>query len=945
MTEHPSAEMTRERQYTYSADAVLLRGDLECPVGLKIERQASVSLRNHRGGHLIRRMGQCSIDGLISFQSGYTSVSGSYSEQHGWMTLSTSVLGNLNVLEVISAERVVAQVSTEHQPYDRVPKVTFPGTRFENLRVGGYAVQVELDRTICGYKPEGDRSYLEDHRFLDRVQHQFENIARSNDLPRDLREMYDRNIASIDVLREHANYEGDKQPLECSLIKSIAPIPIPGVRTIGNLILIPDFGVVSLANFEVGFTSWDNTVHTPKLQFVLNMLRIRMGCIAHGTISAAEVFVSGAKAFGGGGGTAERAQQPPLVSSNVSKDDDSWQSALTAEGSKEPAGKPKEETELERFTDITLLEGHLYRGDPVSKESRLSDAQPLIAGQPYTLEVAIRLKRTGIDTEHAAPGVRNPRQEKEDLTVFVLADPEWPGIEIKESFARVNWPYNADSESALFQLETKSAEVRRGVIEVRLYNRSLDLLDIVHLLVTVVPPGTDLSNPEVLTRSLSWPSRKQGPLEFNSNSPIRDLSIDVCREEGGYKLLFKFQRNDEVNPVEIAGKSSVSEGDAATLLVRVRDFWTDLSLTNYASDLTVTRTTFDIHLKRLRDLGMRAWTLLFGARHAGKEGASERIGKLLSEMQLKEGTRIQIAHSGAGDFVFPWSILYPPTTDENQVDPFQFWGARYQIEQVIEGPQCDVLTDEPINVVFALDPAFGNAAEQVRLLEAYHAASPQRLLITKPIKDEKTLFQELGRKPSAHLIYFYCHGYAPDSQPKFRGEGVKLMRQRIDKLGQGTPERQALETLLTLTTKMEDEPWVHIGDAYIRESRLVLQEFFETRRPIVFLNMCQSADLLPSMSSGLVRIFLDHNASAVVGTEGQMTSTFANPFAEAIFNALFGGDDIGTSLWKARRHFLSRMHNPLGLAYTLYGRAVARLGTGPIPTAEGPTPNAPAGAS
>jgi hypothetical protein len=208
------------------------------------------------------------------------------------------------------------------------------------------------------------------------------------------------------------------------------------------------------------------------------------------------------------------------------------------------------------------------------------------------------------------------------------------------------------------------------------------------------------------------------------------------------------------------------------------------------------------------------------------------------------------------------------------------------------------------------------------------------------------LFQELGRKPSAHLIYFYCHGYAPDPDIRspLRGEGVKQMAQRIDKLGQGTPERQALETLLTLITKMEDEPWMHIGNAYIREDRLVRQNFFETRRPIVFLNMCQSADLLPSNSSGLVRIFLNHNASAVVGTEGQMTSTFANPFAEEIFNALFRGDDIGTSLWKARRHFLNRMRNPLGLAYTLYGSAVARLGTGPICTAEEPIPDAPAGA-
>lgn len=370
MTELPSPAMAVERQYTYSADAVLLRGDLERPVELKIEEQASVSLRNRRGGHLVRRVGQCSIDGLISFQSGYTSVSGSRSEQHGWVTLSTSVLAELNVLEVISAERVVAQVFRADHPNDWVSKVTFPGTRFENLRVGGYAVQVELDDAICGYKPEGDRSYLDDHRYLDLVRNRFENIALSKDLPRDLREMYEWKIASIDGLRQRASkdYEEFKPQLECSLIKSIAPIPIPGVRTIGNLIVIPEFGVVSLANFEVGFTYRDDTNRTPKPYFALNMLRMRMGCLAHGTLSATAVVVSGAEVFGAGGGTGELAPRPPSVMPEVSEDARSWRSAPTAEA-KELAEKPKQEAERERFTDITLLKGHLYRGDPVSRES------------------------------------------------------------------------------------------------------------------------------------------------------------------------------------------------------------------------------------------------------------------------------------------------------------------------------------------------------------------------------------------------------------------------------------------------------------------------------------------------------------------------------------------------------------------------------------------------
>ena len=367
MTETPEAVTTRGRRFTYSADAELLSGRLSRPVELISERQARVSLSDERGGHLVRGMKRYSADGLISFQSGYTSVSGSYSEEHAWVTLSTSVLEDLNVLDVITAERVVAQVFTEHQNKDSVPKVTFLGTRFENLRVGGYAVQVELDLGICGDKPEDGRSYLEDRSFLTRIRHQSMSIFRADDLPRDLREKYDSKIAYIDVLRERANGHDERgvhELLECSLIKSIAPIPIPGVRTIGNLILIPDFGFVSLADVEVGLISTEGLVTPKRIEFTLKMLHIRMGCIAHGTIVAAGVSLSGTQESGPGGGTAERAQQPPLASSNLSKDDDGWQSASTAEGSKEPEEKPKQETELERFRDITLLEGPLFRGDP-----------------------------------------------------------------------------------------------------------------------------------------------------------------------------------------------------------------------------------------------------------------------------------------------------------------------------------------------------------------------------------------------------------------------------------------------------------------------------------------------------------------------------------------------------------------------------------------------------
>jgi hypothetical protein len=250
---------------------------------------------------------------------------------------------------------------------------------------------------------------------------------------------------------------------------------------------------------------------------------------------------------------------------------------------------------------------------------------------------------------------------------------------------------------------------------------------------------------------------------------------------------------------------------------------------------------------------------------------------------------------------------------------------------VTAGPKRDALTDEPVKVVFALDPNFENSELQKTLLVKYQDASAGRLEITSPISDQNSLFKALVRDPSAHLIYFYCHGYAASPPGPLRPDGIQQLKQQLEALPADSPERVAFDTLLTLTAKMNDESWIYVGGSQINESELTRQKFFEKKRPIVFLNMCQSADLLPSMSAGLVRVFLDHNASAVIGTESPMTGVFANAFAEVVLDSLFGGDDIGTALWKGRRQFLGPdLRNPLGLAYTLYGRATACLGSAPL---------------
>ncbi len=591
-----------------------------------------------------------------------------------------------------------------------------------------------------------------------------------------------------------------------------------------------------------------------------------------------------------------------------------------------------DETEPQRYTDLTIFNEYLYPGDDSSTATKVDETTPLVVGSPYTLEVAIRLRRTGIGAQfQPTRSVKNPRQDKQDLPIYVLAESLSLSIIIDEAFTKVVWPYNTDSESAYFRIEVKQAGITEGLIEVRVYDGSLDLLDIVQLSVSIAtnPRATNLPPAKI-----NWMDESEGGLDVTVDNPPRLLSIDVGWDPAAarYKFLFKFLAHGK--DVVIPGSSLITPADLEVLLLKVRDFWTELVITNYSNDLKVTRTTFGKYLSQLKALGIQAWLLLFGNRYAAMQGASETIGDLLNSLKPQEGARVQITYHNTDNFVFPWSIVYPPDAKVAVVDPFEFWGARYQIEQVTAGPKRDELNDVPINLAFALDPAFADSESQQQLLKSYEVTSKGKLSISDPISGIDPFLLALQRAPAAHLYYFYCHGYAPSGKSTLKRDGVQLLKKRIEAMPESSPGRAALETLLNLTAKMNDESWMYIGDSEVRESEIRTGKFFNKKRPIVFLNMCQSADLLPSLSSGLVRVFLDHNASAVIGTESPMTGVFANAFSKTFFDELFAGEDVGTALWKARRRFLQDdMRNPLGLAYTLYGRAVARLGDGPIITA------------
>src|SRR5579863_10303625 len=126
----PKQRPSSDPEHYYHADAYVLSADLKQPVQSDIRKQGLVELPED-GTYTYQPVPAFNIKGVLSYKSGYTQVAGHPSSKgHGFTTLATSVVEDLNVLDVVTAFCFNEQTTTEHPIDGQVPSVTFLGTRF-----------------------------------------------------------------------------------------------------------------------------------------------------------------------------------------------------------------------------------------------------------------------------------------------------------------------------------------------------------------------------------------------------------------------------------------------------------------------------------------------------------------------------------------------------------------------------------------------------------------------------------------------------------------------------------------------------------------------------------------------------------------------------------------------------------------------------------------------
>jgi hypothetical protein len=120
--------------YSFRADANVLGGFLELPIPRPIPTLAPVSLPAV-GGFTTASSEAFTLDSLVSCGKASSYVAGRVLEDGAVAIESTAIVEDLNILQVVRAERIVARLSI-WKPKDGGLKVSTVGSTFEGLRLG-----------------------------------------------------------------------------------------------------------------------------------------------------------------------------------------------------------------------------------------------------------------------------------------------------------------------------------------------------------------------------------------------------------------------------------------------------------------------------------------------------------------------------------------------------------------------------------------------------------------------------------------------------------------------------------------------------------------------------------------------------------------------------------------------------------------------------------------
>jgi hypothetical protein len=269
------------RRFLYHAHGSAVGGMITEPFKAEIACSAATSLPII-GGFASAKNDAYQLKEIISFQSAHTYVSGIQTDDGATHSVATCVVEGLNILNVITADAVIGRVSSKHTDSAQ-PEIIPVGSSFENLKIAGQPLQVDLNHDLFIQNPT--HSALLNH---------YESASKKNKGKNAPKARYHWGLADEKVppalakgmlMEPGVGWHKSNGVLHTSLVKQVRPVGLGNSAEelpYAYAIHIPHVGNLYLAEL---FSSSDTKR--------LTMLRLELGCPFVATMAVANPVANG----------------------------------------------------------------------------------------------------------------------------------------------------------------------------------------------------------------------------------------------------------------------------------------------------------------------------------------------------------------------------------------------------------------------------------------------------------------------------------------------------------------------------------------------------------------------------------------------------------------------------------------------------------------------------
>jgi len=260
-------------RFRHKGSAYAAAGSLTTPFNEHIPTQASTNLADH-GGYGVAHSDNFAHRNILRFDRAHTEVTGSQTHPEGptYSTLVKSTVEGLNIMGMITADRVVANlVSTYVHGPDAEPAVNLIGSRFENLKIAGIPVKVCLNLDV-----------LDKYRHHKHLKEAYKTDKSVRDLfgDDDLRKRHQTAPQEVKDFLDAppAGKKGEEMPHDggvsvLSIIRKLEP-ECNAFECFGHVIHLEGFGTIRLGEVRIS-----------KKTRELTMVQVRFGCPVQGHAS------------------------------------------------------------------------------------------------------------------------------------------------------------------------------------------------------------------------------------------------------------------------------------------------------------------------------------------------------------------------------------------------------------------------------------------------------------------------------------------------------------------------------------------------------------------------------------------------------------------------------------------------------------------------------------